>query len=350
MKKGLTVLSILFLVGAFSGVGNSQQQPIVWKMQSTWTAGDFHQQNPTKFVKIVEEMSGGRLKINLMAAGAVVPAFEVLDATHKGILDCANGWAGYWFGKHPAATLYASAAGGPFGMDSADLWNWYWLGGGKELYLELMQKELKMNVISFAASGETNEPQGWFKKPLKDVKQFKGLKFRAAGAAAEVFKTMGMTVVILPGGEIVPALQRGVIDAGEFSDPSSDMAMGFQDVAKFYHLPGIHQPTGFIENIFNKNKWDSLPPDLKSIVEYACMATQSWWDAAIKLQNSKDLETLVNQAQREGHRNPAGNFDGGVESLGQGGRQIFQREPLLQKSVRLPAGFRAADRPLQAAE
>jgi len=106
---------------------------------------------------------------------------------------------------------------------------------------------------------------------------------------------MGMTVVILPGGEIVPALQRGVIDAGEFSDPSSDMAMGFQDVAKFYHMPGMHQPTGFIEILVNKKKWDELPPDLKAIVEYAAMATQSYWDAAIKLQNAKDLETLVNK-------------------------------------------------------
>jgi TRAP-type mannitol/chloroaromatic compound transport system substrate-binding protein len=154
---------------------------------------------------------------------------------------------------------------------------------------------LKMNVVAFASSGETNEPQGWFRKPVKGVKDFRGIKFRAGGMAAEVFKALGMTVVILPGGEIVPAMQRGVIDAGEFSEPSSDMAMGFQDVAKFYYLPGMHQPSGMIENIINKSKWDALPADLKAIVEYACMATQTWWDAAIKLQNAKDLETLVNK-------------------------------------------------------
>ena len=111
--------------------------------------------------------------------------------------------------------------------------------------------------------------------------------------AAEVFKALGMTVVILPGGEIVPALQRGVIGAGEFSDPSSDMAMGFQDVAKYYYLPGIHQPTGIMDVLINKSKWDPLPADLKAIIESAAMATQTWWDAAIKLQNAKDLETLV---------------------------------------------------------
>ena len=296
MKKTfVVVLSLLFAV-SFAGLALAQQQPqYVFKMQSTWTAGDYHHQNPTKFVEIVQKASGGRIKIDLSATGAIVPAFEVLDAVNKGILDMGHAWAGYWFGKHPAATLFSSVAGGPFGMDSWDLLGWYYLGGGKELYKDLYQKELKLNVEVFVASGETCEPQGWFRKPIKTVKDFKGIKFRAGGMAAEVFKTLGMTVVILPGGEIVPALQRGVIDAGEFSEPSSDMAMGFQDVAKYYYLPGMHQPTGFMEILINKSKWDPLPADIKAIIEYACMATQTWWDGAIKLQNSKDLETLVNK-------------------------------------------------------
>lgn len=173
-----------------------------------------HHQNPTKFVEIVEKASGGRIKITLMATRAVVPAFEFLDAVNKVILDMGHSWPGYWFGKHPAATLFGSVAG---------------------------------------------------------------------GMASEVYKTLGMTVVILPGGEIVPALQRGVIDAGEFSEPSSDMAMGFQDMAKYYYLPGMHQPTGMMEVLINKSKWDPLPADLKAIIEYAAMATQTWWDGAIKL-------------------------------------------------------------------
>jgi TRAP-type mannitol/chloroaromatic compound transport system substrate-binding protein len=154
MKKVLAALFVLVLALAFS-IPAGAQQPIVWKMQSTWTAGDFHQTNPKKFVEMVEAMSGGRLKINLMAAGAVVPAFEVLDATNKGILDAGNAWPGYWFGKHPAATLFSSVAGGPFGMDNLDYMAWYHIGGGKDLYNELLQKELKLNVIAFACSGET---------------------------------------------------------------------------------------------------------------------------------------------------------------------------------------------------
>jgi TRAP-type mannitol/chloroaromatic compound transport system substrate-binding protein len=295
MKKGLAVLGVFILTIGFAVIAGAQQQTYSFKMQSTWTAGDFHHQNPTKFVEIVEKASGGRIKINLMAAGAVVPAFEVLDAVNKGILDMGNSWPGYWFGKHPAATLFGSVAGGPFGMDSWDFMGWYYLGGGKELYNDLIQKELKMGVVAFASSGETCEPQGWFRKPIKTVKDFKGIKFRAGGMASEVYKTLGMTVVILPGGEIVPAMQRGVIDAAEYSEPSSDMSMGFQDVAKYYYLPGMHQPTGMMEIIINKSKWDPLPADLKAVIEFASMATQTWWDAAIKLQNAKDLETLVNK-------------------------------------------------------
>ena len=293
MKKIFVVFAVFGFAMVLGISAYAQQQPYTFKMQSTWTAGDYHHQNPTKFVEIVEKASAGRIKISLVATGAIVPAFEVLDAVNKGILDMGHAWPGYWFGKHPAATLFGSVAGGPFGMDSWDFTGWYHLGGGKELYNELLQNELKMNVVSFATAGETNEPQGWFRKPVKTVKDFKGIKFRAGGMASEVYKALGMTVVILPGGEIVPALQRGVIDAGEFSEPSSDMAMGFQDVAKYYYLPGMHQPTGIMDVLINKSKWDPLPADLKAIIEYAAMATQTWWDAAIKLQNSKDLETLV---------------------------------------------------------
>jgi len=283
---GLMLTLILFSVRPSEAV-------ITWKVQSTWTAGDFHHVNPKGLVEKIEAMSGGRLKINLLAAGAIVPPFEVLDAVHKGILDGGHAWPGYWYGKHPAATLFGSVPGGPFGMSSEDYLGWLYMGGGKELYNELLQKELKMHVVAFPTFGETPEPLGWFPKPIKDVKDFRGLKFRAGGMSAEVFKAMGMSVVTLPGGEIVPAMQRGVIDAGEFSDPSSDMAMGFQDVRKFYHMPGTHQPTGMMEILINMKKWDELPADLKAIVEYAAMAEAIHFTLKMLNQNSRDLDTLV---------------------------------------------------------
>jgi TRAP-type mannitol/chloroaromatic compound transport system substrate-binding protein len=266
---------------------------INWKMQSTWTAGDFHQNNPKGFAERVEAMAGGRMKINVLAAGAVVPAFEVLDAVHKGILDVGHGWPGYWYGKHPAATLFGSVPGGPFGMSAEDFLGWMFLAGGKDLYNELLQNELKMNVVAFPTFGETPEPLGWFKGPVKDIKAFKGLKFRAGGMSAEVFKAMGMSVVTLPGGEIVPALERGVVDGAEYSDPSSDMAVGFADVRKFYHLPGIHQPTGIMDLLIAKKHWEALPADLKAIVENAATAETIAFTLKMLNQNSLDLQTLV---------------------------------------------------------
>jgi len=292
MKKAFAlVLGFVFILSL--GTLASAQQPIVWKMQSTWTAADNHQVSANTFAEKVNTMSGGRLKIEVSAAGAIVPAFEVLDAVHKGILDAGHGWPGYWFGKQPACTLFSSVAGGPFGMDNMDFMAWMYLGDGLKMYNELLQNDLKMNVVVFPASGETAEPQGWFKKPIADIKTFKGLKFRAAGAASEVFKNLGMSVVILPGGEIVPALQRGVIDAGEFSDPSADMKMGFQDVAKYYYNPGVHQPTGFMEVLVNKAKWEALPADLKAIVENAAMATPGFSDCLLLPQNRPHMQTLI---------------------------------------------------------
>jgi TRAP-type mannitol/chloroaromatic compound transport system substrate-binding protein len=304
MKKSIYRLGFLVLVVAV-GVAFSltalynpalaADKKIVWKIQSTWPAADFHQVNPTGVKEKIEAMSGGRLKLDLMPAGAVVPAFELLEAVHKGILDAGHSWPGYWSGKHPAATLFSSVAGGPFGMSAEDFLGWVFEGGGLELYNELLQKELKLDVVAFPTFGEAPEPQGWFEKPIKNLGDFKGLKFRAAGMSAEVFRAMGMSVVTIPGGEIAPALERGVIDAAEYSDPSSDMAMGFQDIHKYYHMPGIHQPTGFMELLINKKKWDELPDDLKAIVKYACMAEALHFTIKMLDRNSQDLAKLVNE-------------------------------------------------------
>lgn len=266
---------------------------VQWKMQSSWPATDFHQVNPKGLVEKIGEMTGGRLTIDLQAAGTVVAAFEVLDAVNRGALDAGHSWPGFWTGKHPAATLFGSAPGGPYGMNSEDYLGWIYLGGGLELYNELLQKELKMNVVVFPTFGETPEPQGWFKKPIKSPADLKGLKFRATGIAAEVFREMGMSVVSVAPGEIVPSLERGVVDAAEFSDPSADMAIGLHQVRKFYHMPGIHQPTGIMELQVNKQKWEALPPDVKAIVKYAAMAESLHYTVKMLDRNSQDLETLV---------------------------------------------------------
>ncbi len=293
----VTIGILLLIVTAFTLPGGAQgpAKPTLWKMQSSWPAADFHQVNPKGLVDKLAEMTGGRLKIDLAPAGAVVPAFEVLDAVNRGILDAGHSWPGFWTGKHPAATLFGSAPGGPYGMNSEDYLGWIYLGGGLELYNDLIQKELKMNVVIFPTFGETPEPQGWFRKPIKSVAELKGLKFRATGLSAEVFREMGMAVVSIAPGEIVASLERGVVEAAEFSDPSADMAIGLHQVRKFYHMPGIHQPTGMMEIQINKRKWDELPADVKAIVKYAAMAEALHYTLKMLDRNSEDLFTLVSK-------------------------------------------------------
>jgi TRAP-type mannitol/chloroaromatic compound transport system substrate-binding protein len=287
-------LGTLLALAVVAPLGQAEApRTITWKMQSTWTAGDFHHVNPTGLVRKIEEMSGGRLKIELVSAGAVVPPLEVLDAVNRGILDAGHAWPGYWTGKHPAATLFGSAPGGPYGMNAEDYLGWIYMAGGLELYNELLQKEIKLNVVALPTFGETPEPMGWFKRPMKTVAEFKGVKFRAAGMSAEVFREMGMSVVTLAGGEIVPGLERGVVDAAEFSDPSADMSLGLHNVRKFYHMPGIHQPTGIMEFLINRKRWEELPTDLKAIVQTASMAEALHYTLKMLDRNSQDLATLV---------------------------------------------------------
>jgi TRAP-type mannitol/chloroaromatic compound transport system substrate-binding protein len=263
-----------------------------WVMQSTWSAGDYHQTNPTLLVDRIQKATNGRIKIDLQPAGAIVPAFEVLDSVHKGVLDAGHAWPGYWTGKDSAMGLFSSAAGGPFGMDSIDYMTWMYNYGGLDLYNELLQDKLQLNVVAMMTFPEIAEPMGWFKKEIKSWSDFSGLKFRAGGLTAEVMTEAGMTVVILPGGEIIPSGEKGVIDAAEFSDPTVDMSLGFMDVWKYYHVPGIHQPTGHMELLINKDKWNELPDDLKYIVEMVAQATtlQGWINWSDK--NAGDLITL----------------------------------------------------------
>jgi TRAP-type mannitol/chloroaromatic compound transport system substrate-binding protein len=292
----VVIASLLLLVAlAPPGAAQAPAAKTQWKMQSSWTAADFHQVNPKGLVDKITEMTGGRLQIDLQAVGAVVQAFEVLDAVNRGVIDVGHSWPGFWTGKHPAATLFGSAPGGPYGMNAEDYLGWIYMGGGLELYNELLQKELKMNVVVFPTFGETPEPQGWFRRAVKSAAELKGMKFRATGISAEVFKEMGMSVVSIAPGEIVPALERGVVDAAEFSDPSADMAIGLHQVRKFYHMPGIHQPTGIMELQINKGKWDALPADMKSIVKHAAMAEALHYTLKMLDRNSQDLVTLVSK-------------------------------------------------------
>ena len=254
------------------------QSPIVIKMQGAWGAKDIFNEMAEEYVKRVNEMAGGRLRIDYLIAGAVVKPFEVMDATSKGVLDASHGVPVYWYGKSKVASLFGS---GPInGCDAPQTLAWIHRGGGMALYNELLQK-INLDVVGFFVMPMPTQPLGWFKKPIKDAKELKGLKYRTVGLAADLFQQMGSKVTQLPGGEIIPALEKGVIDAFEFNNPTSDMRFGAQDVIKNYMMGSYHQAMEFFEIAFNKKKWVTIPKDLQAILQYAAEAASSsnWWTA-----------------------------------------------------------------------
>jgi TRAP-type mannitol/chloroaromatic compound transport system substrate-binding protein len=262
---------------------------IVLKMQGSWGAKDIFNEMAEEYVKRVNEMSGGRLRIDYLVGGAVVKPFEVMDAVSKGVLDGGHSVPVYWYGKSKVASLFGS---GPInGCDAHQTLAWIYRGGGLKLYNELMQK-LNLDVVGFFAMPMPTQPLGWFKKPIKTAADLKGLKYRTVGLAADLFQAQGASVTQLPGGEIIPAIERGVIDAFEFNNPTSDMRFGAQDVIKNYMMGSFHQAMEFFEILFNKKKWESIPKDLQAILQYGVEAASSsnWWTAMDNY--SRDLETL----------------------------------------------------------
>jgi len=279
----------------------SQQQTKVLKMQSTWPASLTLHENFLYWADRVNKLSGGTLKIEAMPAGQVVPAFEVLDAVHKKVLDGGHVWGGYWTGKNKAAILFTGGPGGTHGMDFIDAMGWYYNGGGLELLHEFYQKELKVNLIGFPILPAGPQAFGWFKKPIRNIADMKGMKCRQTGIAGEVWKSLGFTVVNMPGGEIIPSAQRGVIDCAEWVGGVEDLRLGFHNVWKFHYTPGVHENTTIGDIIFNLDVWNGLSDVHKEIIRSAANETfLVWWakwqrqnaDALVEMQTKHGVQVL----------------------------------------------------------
>jgi TRAP-type mannitol/chloroaromatic compound transport system substrate-binding protein len=252
------------------------QGPISMRWQSTWPTKDIFHEYATDFAKKVNDMTGGDLKIEVLPAGAVVPAFGLLDAVTKGTLDGGHGVLVYHYGKQNALALWGS--GPAYGMDAQQLLAWHKYGGGKELLAKLYGS-IGANVVSFPYGPMWTQPLGWFKKPITKAADMKGLKYRTVGLSVDVFTGMGVAVNALPGGEIVPAMDRGLLDAAEFNNMTSDKLLGFPDVSKVCMLQSFHQNAEQFEIMFNKTKFDALPAKMKAIIENAVEAASqdvSW--------------------------------------------------------------------------
>ena len=250
----------------------SRAETMTLKMQGSWGAGDIFNDYAHQLVDIINDLGGGRLKIDYLNAGAVVKSFEVQDAVSKGVLDMGHTVPAYWYGKNRAASLFGT---GPcFGWDTHGVLAWFY-GPGKDLYVELTQKILGLNVVGWFVMPQSPQPLGWFNKEPKSPDDMKNLKYRTVGLAANVMQELGCKVTQLPGGEIVPAMEKGVIDAFEYSNPTSDFRFGAPDVAKIYMLSSYHQASECLEVEMNKDKWEGLAKEQQAIITHAIQAANS---------------------------------------------------------------------------
>lgn len=271
----------------FPAIATSQ---VTLKFQSTWPAADIFHEYALDFVKKAQDMSGGKLKIDMLSSGAVAKPLELLDAVNKGLLDGGHGVVAYHYGKQNALALWGS--GPAFGMDPNMVLAWHYYGGGKDL-LEEIYKSLNMNVVSFLYGPMPTQPFGWFKKPVFKLADMQGVKFRTVGLATDIYTDMGAAVTPLGGADIVPNLERGVIDAAEFNNASSDRILGFPKVAKYCMLQSYHQSAEQFEILFNKKKFDDMPAELKAIIKLAVEASSAdmSWKAIDRY--SKDFKEMA---------------------------------------------------------
>jgi TRAP-type mannitol/chloroaromatic compound transport system substrate-binding protein len=279
----------------------SAQGPISMRWQSTWPSKDIFHEYALDYAKKVNDMTGGDLKIEVLPAGAVVPAFGLLDAVSKGVLDGGHGVLVYHYGKQTALALWGSGPG--FGMDANMLLSWHKYGGGKELLAKLYES-VGANVVSFPYGPMPTQPLGWFKKPMTKVEDFQGLKYRTVGISIDVFTAMGAAVNALPGGEIVSAMDRGLLDAAEFNNASSDRALGFADVSKVCMLQSYHQNAEQFEITFNKDKYNALPDKMRAIISNAVEAASA--DMSMKAidRYSKDYVELQTKDNVKFYKTP----------------------------------------------
>jgi TRAP-type mannitol/chloroaromatic compound transport system substrate-binding protein len=280
-------------LGGFPMIAKAQA-PITLRFQSTWPQKFIYHELAVDYTKRVSEITGGKLKIDMLPAGAVVPGLQLLEATSKGVLDGGHGIPAFWFGKNTAFGLYG--AGPDFGMDGNQMLGWIEYGGGKELYAEI-QAAAQVDVVSFLFAPVPCEPMGWFKKPIKGLPDIKGMKFRTAGLAVDMFNELGMSTVQMAPADIVPAIDRGVLDGAEFASATDDRTMGFPDVAKYYLQQSYHMSNNFCEIMINKKKYDSLPDEMKMALRIASLAASA--DAEWKSMNRMSTDFIELQTVKK---------------------------------------------------
>jgi TRAP-type mannitol/chloroaromatic compound transport system substrate-binding protein len=296
MRQPILKAAVAGFAAAFLAGGAAAQQPAAGpknlKFQSTWPASLTLQDNFKYFAEKMDKLTGGQVKIEAMAAGQIVPPFEILDATSKKVIDGGHGISYYWVGKNKAATLFSNTPAGIVGMDHMDYLGWIYEGGGLELWWEFYQKELKLNVVAFPILPASPQALGWFKRPIKNLADFKGMKCRQTGIVAEIYQRMGMQTVNMPGGEIVPSAQRGVIDCAEWVGGIEDLRLGLPQVWKYHYTPGMHESASIGELIINSEVWAGFTPQQQEAVRVSVNDTFVRWWVKWQKQNAEAIEEM----------------------------------------------------------
>tara|TARA_B100001248_G_scaffold260849_1_gene250230 strand:- start:7454 stop:8575 length:1122 start_codon:yes stop_codon:yes gene_type:complete len=270
------------------------KQKFEWKLVTTWPKNfPGLGTGAQRIADSIKKMSEGKLDIKLFAAGELVPAFECFDAVRENKAQMFHASPYYWINKNKSVPFFGAVPGGMIAQEHNA---WINYGGGQELWNELYND---FGLISFMAGNSGTQMGGWFLKKIDSINDFKGLKMRIPGLAAEVLNRIGGTAVALPGGEIMPALQSGAIDATEWVGPWNDLAFGFHKITKFYYGPGIHEPSSVLECSINLNAYNSLPDDLKAIIKFACEAENSRMLSEFTAANSDAQQKLVNDHKVE---------------------------------------------------
>lgn len=333
MKRLILLVAATVLLAGFGPADVAQAQQFKWKMQSANPAGAPQIVLLNKMAADIEKMSGGRLKIEVLASGAIVNPFEILDGVNKGVIECGQWWTHYSMGKHPAGSLFSSPLGGAgSGLDLMNHLSWYMNGGGRELYVEFYQKILKMDVMPFLIAPDGPEAFGWYKKAPKTVAEYTKMRVRmSSGLSSDVLKDMGGIPVNLPGAEIIPAAERGLIDGVEWINTASDLKLGLYDVFKNYSLQGLHQAIGIMDIMINGKAWRALPPDIQAIVETACKQSIIEGMMYFVEENAKALNILIKEKGVNVFDAPAGYSDAFIKSSKKVLAKFEEKDPFFKK-------------------
>ncbi len=288
----LTAAAVMASVGWASAASAQQAAPRTLKMQSSFPANSTAHDAFKMWADRVDKLTGGQLKVETLPGGTLVPPFEVLDATHKKVIDGAVSIDYYWIGKHKAFTLFANTPAGIVGMDHFDFLGWFYEGEGQALYEELLQKEMKLSVVAWPLFASSPQALGWFRKPIEGLAQFKGIKCRQTGIVAEIYAKMGMSVVNMPGGEIGPAAERGAIDCAEWVGGVEDLRLGLHLIWKNHYTPGMHESASIDNVMLNKEVYDSLTPSQREVIKSAATETFVRWGIWWQKLNAEAIEEM----------------------------------------------------------